>query len=57
MKAYIDSARPDKNPPKFEAPGNIVFVSVDKSTGAPSNGDDTITDASSPARSRKAPSA
>jgi penicillin-binding protein 1A len=34
MKAYIDS-RPDKDhPPQFEAPGNIVFLSVDKSTGA-----------------------
>jgi len=34
MKAYIDG-RPDKdNPPKFEAPGNIVFLSVDKSSGA-----------------------
>jgi penicillin-binding protein 1A len=34
MKAYIDG-RPDKDdPPKFEAPGNIVFLAVDKSTGA-----------------------
>jgi penicillin-binding protein 1A len=34
MKAYIDG-RPDKDtPPKFEAPGNIVFLSVDKSSGA-----------------------
>jgi penicillin-binding protein 1A len=33
MKAYIDR-RPDKDhPPRFEAPGNIVFLSVDKSTG------------------------
>jgi penicillin-binding protein 1A len=33
MKAYIDR-RPDKDhPPQFEAPGNIVFLSVDKSTG------------------------
>jgi penicillin-binding protein 1A len=33
MKAYIDS-RPDKDtPPQFEAPGNIVFLSVDKSSG------------------------
>ena len=31
MKAYIDG-RPDKDdPPQFEAPGNIVFLSVDKS--------------------------
>jgi penicillin-binding protein 1A len=33
MKAYID-ARPDrKTPPQFEAPGNIVFLPVDKATG------------------------
>src|SRR5436309_1885913 len=34
MKAYIDG-RPDKDdPPKFEAPGNIVFLSVEKGNGA-----------------------
>jgi penicillin-binding protein 1A len=34
MKAYIDG-RPDKNePPQFEAPGNIVFLAVDKLNGA-----------------------
>jgi penicillin-binding protein 1A len=34
MKAYIDS-RPDKNdPPHFDAPGNIVFLAVDKENGA-----------------------
>ena len=34
MKSYID-ARPDKdNPPEFEAPGNIVFLSVEKHSGA-----------------------
>ena len=34
MKAYID-ARPDKDePPAFEPPGNIVFLQVDKATGA-----------------------
>jgi penicillin-binding protein 1A len=34
MKAYIDR-RPDKNDaPKFEAPGNIVFLAVDKQNGA-----------------------
>jgi penicillin-binding protein 1A len=26
-----------KDPPKFEAPGNIVFVAVDKTTGAPTD--------------------
>jgi penicillin-binding protein 1A len=39
MKAYIDG-RPDKDdPPKFEAPGNIVFLPVDKSSGAVLPGD------------------
>ncbi len=34
MKAYIDS-RPDKDdPPQFQAPGNIVFLSVEKGNGA-----------------------
>jgi penicillin-binding protein 1A len=34
MKAYIDT-RPDKDdPPEFEAPGNIVFLAVDKQNGA-----------------------
>src|SRR5712691_6225302 len=34
MKAYIDG-RPDKDaPPQFEAPGNIVFLAVDKSNGS-----------------------
>jgi len=34
MKAYIEG-RPDKDePPEFEAPGNIVFLAVDKGNGA-----------------------
>ncbi len=34
MKAYVE-ARPDKDtPPDFEAPGNIVFLAVDRATGA-----------------------
>jgi penicillin-binding protein 1A len=34
MKAYIDR-RPDKDdPPQFQAPGNIVFLSVEKGNGA-----------------------
>ena len=34
MQAYID-LRPDKDePPQFTAPGNIVFLAVDKSNGA-----------------------
>jgi penicillin-binding protein 1A len=34
MKAYIDKRCDRKSPPAFEAPGNIVFVTVDKATGA-----------------------
>ena len=33
MKAYIDG-RDKSDPPTFEAPGNIVFLSVDRATGA-----------------------
>ncbi len=34
MRAYID-ARPDKDdPPQFDAPGNIVFLAVDKTNGS-----------------------
>ena len=33
MKAYIDG-RDKSNPPTFEAPANIVFLSVDQATGA-----------------------
>jgi penicillin-binding protein 1A len=33
MRAYIDQ-RPDKDtPPQFQAPGNIVYLAVDKGTG------------------------
>jgi penicillin-binding protein 1A len=47
MQAYIDR-RPDKDtPPDFQAPGNIVFLAVDKSTGAAATQDTpgAITDA------------
>ena len=37
FRAYIGDR---KDPPKFEAPGTIVFVSVDKTTGAPSDAPD-----------------
>jgi hypothetical protein len=29
MKAYIEKRGDRKNPPQFEAPGNIVFVTLD----------------------------
>jgi penicillin-binding protein 1A len=47
MKAYIDS-RPDKDsPPDFDAPGNIVFLAVDKSNGGvlPTGGPGAIEEA------------
>ena len=34
MKAYIDT-RDKEHPPEFTPPGNIVFMSVDKTNGAP----------------------
>src|SRR3954468_14038529 len=34
MKTYIDGRDDKDSPPAFEAPGNIVFVAVDKSNGA-----------------------
>jgi penicillin-binding protein 1A len=34
MRAYIDSRADKDDPPRFEAPGNIVFLSVDKGSGA-----------------------
>ena len=37
FRAYIGDR---KDAPKFEAPGNIVFVSVDKTTGSPSDAPD-----------------
>ena len=33
MRAYIDARGDRANPPAFEAPGNIVFVTVDRATG------------------------
>ncbi len=35
MKAYIDRYGDREHPPVFEAPGNIVFMSVDRLTGQP----------------------
>jgi len=34
MKAYIDGRADKDDPPQFEAPGNIVFLSVEKGNGA-----------------------
>ena len=47
MKAYIDRYGDRAHPPTFEAPGNIVFMSVDRVTGQPAAdaAPDTITEA------------
>jgi membrane carboxypeptidase/penicillin-binding protein len=34
MKAYIDGRADKDNPPQFAAPENIVYMTVDKATGA-----------------------
>jgi len=34
MRGYIDGRGDKDHPPTFEAPGNIVFITVDKSDGA-----------------------
>ena len=39
MKAYIEKRGDRQNPPVFDAPGNIVFVSVDRVTGQPLSAD------------------
>jgi penicillin-binding protein 1A len=44
MKSYL-AERGRDNPPAFQAPSNIVFISVDKATGQPSTGDGAILDA------------
>jgi penicillin-binding protein 1A len=35
MKVYIDARGDRQNPPAFQAPGNIVFVSIDRGSGQP----------------------
>ncbi|MCX6551644.1 MAG: penicillin-binding transpeptidase domain-containing protein, partial [Acidobacteria bacterium] len=35
MKTYIDKYGDPKNPPVFDPPGNIVFMTVDRASGAP----------------------
>ena len=39
MKSYIDLYGDRENPPKFESPGNIVFMTVNRETGEPVAGD------------------
>jgi membrane carboxypeptidase/penicillin-binding protein len=35
MRAHIAKHGNPQNPPAFEPPGNIVFVTVDRATGTP----------------------
>ena len=53
MKALYRRPADKDDPPTFEAPGNIVFLAVDKSTGAvlPPDSGGASTRRSSPARS------
>jgi penicillin-binding protein 1A len=37
MKAYIDLYGDRENPPQFESPGNIVFMTVSRETGEPAS--------------------
>jgi penicillin-binding protein 1A len=39
VKAYIDLRGDRRNPPAFQPPGNIVFVSIDRASGQPLAGD------------------
>ena len=41
MKVYIELYGDRANPPKFESPGNIVFMPVDRYTGEPAGPDST----------------
>jgi penicillin-binding protein 1A len=36
MRAHIGRQAQNESPPAFEPPGNIVFMAIDRSTGAPS---------------------
>ena len=45
MKSYIDLYGDRSNPPQFEAPGNIVFMPVDRMTGeAPTASSQSVVD-------------
>jgi penicillin-binding protein 1A len=40
MRAYIDGHADKDAPPEFDAPGNIVFLAVDRASGAPTGPED-----------------
>jgi penicillin-binding protein 1A len=39
MKVYIELYGDRENPPKFDSPGNIIFMPVDRATGEPAGAD------------------
>jgi penicillin-binding protein 1A len=39
MRGYIEARADKDNPPQFEAPGNIVFLPIDRASGTPTPGD------------------
>ncbi len=41
MKVYLELYGDRENPPKFESPGNIVFMQVDRYTGEPASAEST----------------
>lgn len=43
MKAYIDFYGNRENPPQFDSPGNIVFMTVDRTTGEPAHSESATT--------------
>ena len=47
MKSYIDLYGDRENPPKFESPGNIIFMPVNRETGEPvaSEGEGVVNEA------------
>jgi len=42
MKSYLDLYADRANPPTFDPPGNIVFMTVDRDSGQPSDGGDRV---------------
>jgi len=42
MKSYLDLYADREHPPTFDPPGNIVFMTIDRDTGQPSDGGDRV---------------
>ena len=45
MRAYLETIPDRDTPPTFEPPSNIIFMPVDRATGAPTTGDRAISEA------------